>query len=305
MLLLLVAGAASGCLETRLKFVSEFGTTGAGPNELKNPTDLCCDSKGNVYVCDTGNGRILKFDENGDAPHVFASGLKTPRGICADKSDQIYVAETGANRVLKFPPTGGKPRMSIIGTMRLGQALDKDNSLVAPHDVAVDEGGNIYILDYLHRLLVYDMGGAFLREFRNEGSGPSQFKFPTSIDVTQYTNENKAFLMYIADSHNTRIQKFDQEMKLIYMLKEKGLLDHIRDPRGIAVLPNGDFFVADCGATPIVGYASSGTLKWSGSSFGKGAGKILRSGGVAYYKYNSRLYVTDMLQDKVLVFSTK
>lgn len=304
-LLCCLALAASGCMQTSLKVVAEFGSSGQGPGELKEPADLACDSKGNVYVCDAGNGRVLRFDENGDSPTVFAGGMKRPVGICVDRADNVYVADQAANRVYKFGPTGARPVKSITGTLRPGQPLEKETALNGPRDVAVDEGLNIYIVDNLHRLLLYDSSGSFLREYRQEGSQPSQFKFPVSLAITPWINENKAFLMYIADAHNTRVQKLDSEFKVIYALREKGLLDHMRDPRGVTTKENGDFFVADCGSTPVAGYTSAGAYSWKAGSFGRGRGKLLRPGGIAYCAYNKRLYVSDTLQDKIVVFATK
>lgn len=305
LLLCLLALAATGCMQSNMKLIAEFGSTGQGPGDMVEPADIVCDGKGNVYVCDAGNGRVLRFDENGDSPMVFAGGLKRPTGICVDRADNIYVAETGANRVLKFTPAGGRPVRIISGTLRPGEPLEKETALNGPRDVVVDEGLSIYIVDNHHRLLLYDSAGSFLREYRQEGSQPGQFRFPVSLAMTPYLNENKMFFLYIADAHNTRVQKFDSEFKSIYALREKGILDHLRDPRGVAVKDNGDFFVADCGAIPVAGYTSAGSFVSKAGKFGRGKGKILRPGGIAYSAINRRLYVTDSLQDKVLIFQAK
>lgn len=293
---------SSGCMQSRMRHMRDFGSSGQGPSEMRGPTDVACDSKGNVYVCDTENGRILRFDENGDGGSVFAGGLKRPMGIGIDRSDFVYVAETGANRVHKYTPTGGRPVKTISGTMRLGQPLDRENALQSPRDVAADESANIYIVDYRQRLLVYDSSCSLLHEFK--GDGTSQFKFPTSLAISPYTDQNKSFVMYMSDAGNTRITKFSHERRVIFSLREKGLLDHLRDPRGIALNPTtGEFFVADCGATPVAGYSSSGSFTHVGGSFGKGTGKLLRPGGIAVF--GKRVYVTDTLQDKVAVFTLK
>ena len=303
LLALLMPLFATGCMQSRMKHQRDFGATGQGPNDFREPTDIACDSKGNIYVCDTGNGRILRFDENGDGGSVFAGGLKRPMGICVDKSDYVYVAETGAHRVHKFGPNGGRPLKTISGTMRLGQPLDRENALVSPRDVAADESANIYIVDYRQRLLIYDSSCALLHEFKGDGAS-SQFKFPTSITLSPYTDQNKSFVMYIADAGNARVTKFSHERRVIFTLKEKGILDHLRDPRGIALNPTtGEFFVADCGATPVAGYSSSGAFTQVGGAFGKGPGKLLRPGGIAVF--GKKVYVTDTLQDKVSIFLAK
>jgi DNA-binding beta-propeller fold protein YncE len=116
-------------------------------------------------------------------------------------------------------------------------------------------------------------------------------------------NEDKVYYVYVVDGMNQRVEKFDNVGKLIYSIKEKGLMDHLRDPRGIAVRENGEFFVADTGAIPVAGYKADGTFFCSAGSFGKGRGKIIKPGGVAYSELDKRLYVTDYFQNKILIYS--
>ena len=42
-----------------------WGTAGSGDGEFQNPQDVAIDSLGNLYVTDTNNHRIQKFDNNG------------------------------------------------------------------------------------------------------------------------------------------------------------------------------------------------------------------------------------------------
>jgi DNA-binding beta-propeller fold protein YncE len=61
-----------------------------------------------VYVADTGNDRIEKFDGNGTfittwGTHGSGDGqLSNPSAIVVDSSDKIYVADTGNDRIQVF-----------------------------------------------------------------------------------------------------------------------------------------------------------------------------------------------------------
>jgi len=46
-------------------YVKEWGRAGSGPGEFNAPEAICTDKHGNIYVADTGNDRVQKFDANG------------------------------------------------------------------------------------------------------------------------------------------------------------------------------------------------------------------------------------------------
>jgi DNA-binding beta-propeller fold protein YncE len=47
------------------EILAHFAEPGGGPGQLDNVTDIAVDTKGNVYVADTGNHRISKFSSDG------------------------------------------------------------------------------------------------------------------------------------------------------------------------------------------------------------------------------------------------
>ena len=63
---------------------------------------------GNVYVADTGNNRIQKFDSSGTFPAKWGNNGSAdgefyyPHGVASDTTDSIYVADSGNNRIQKF-----------------------------------------------------------------------------------------------------------------------------------------------------------------------------------------------------------
>ena len=66
--------------------------------------EIAVDSIGNVYVADTANNRIQKFDSNGKLITKWGtegSGqgqFKRPKGS-VDDNGNVYVADTGDNRI--------------------------------------------------------------------------------------------------------------------------------------------------------------------------------------------------------------
>src|SRR5262249_13536918 len=45
-------------------FITTWGSYGSGDGQFNQPFGVAVDSSGNVYVADTGNSRIQKFDAN-------------------------------------------------------------------------------------------------------------------------------------------------------------------------------------------------------------------------------------------------
>lgn len=93
-------------------YLTQWGSQGSGKGQFffqGHPSGgIAVDSTGGVYVADTYNRRVEKFDGSGN--YIFQWGsLGTgngqfiyPEGIGLDFSDSVFVADSGNNRVEKF-----------------------------------------------------------------------------------------------------------------------------------------------------------------------------------------------------------
>lgn len=294
-----------GCFEPKMKFLKEFGSENKASNEFSGPTDIAVNSKGEIYICDTGNNRVVVYNSNYDYIKTLSGGtvsMKAPYGIGIDTADNVYVADTENNRVIKYN-SSGHIVLEIASTVKMGQQKDPSNSVKRPYDVAVFGDKQIFVVDSMNRLLVFEQTGVCANKLGSKGSGSDSFDVPARITVTIPNENERSYYFYISDSFNSRITKFNSEFKPVYEIKDKGVMDFLRDPRGLAILPDKSVIATDCGATPICAYSSSGVFEGSGGSFGTGRGKILSTAGVAVDITRKRVYVTDQLQNKVLVFS--
>ncbi|MEJ2664879.1 MAG: hypothetical protein P8107_12715 [Spirochaetia bacterium] len=91
--------------------IKSFGEKGIGPGQFLGPQFLAADSSGYLYVTDWGNGRVSKFDMDGNFILSFGSHTKLfpdvmkPTGI-AVMGDKVYVAERKKKRILVFDTSG-------------------------------------------------------------------------------------------------------------------------------------------------------------------------------------------------------
>ncbi|WP_338552082.1 S-layer homology domain-containing protein [Paenibacillus sp. KS-LC4] len=232
------------------------GGSGSGLGEFKNPSGVAVDSNGNVYVADTNNHRIQKWDVTTNTWRAWSkadggsgSGLgefKSPRGVDVDLNGNVYVADTDNHRIQKLDVstnTWSEWGKSGGGS---GTSLGQFNF---PRGVAVDLGGNVYVADSRNnRIQKLDFSTVSTGEWKliggTLGSGVGQFK--NLSDVTLDTSGN----IYVADTGNQRIQKLDVSTNSWSEWKKGGggsgsELGEFKNPYGVAVDESGEVYVAD------------------------------------------------------------
>jgi DNA-binding beta-propeller fold protein YncE len=70
-----------------------YGTKGSGEGCFNMPCDLGMDSKGNLWVSDTGNKRVVKLVQGDTWSYGGAFGCDYVYGLAIDKYDNVFVAE--------------------------------------------------------------------------------------------------------------------------------------------------------------------------------------------------------------------
>jgi len=92
------------------KFLDRFGEHGIAPGQFHGPSGIGISSDEFIYVSDTGNGRIQKFDLNWKFILEFGKEgegkLSFPAGLCIGEDENIYVVDRGNKRVVAFDKEG-------------------------------------------------------------------------------------------------------------------------------------------------------------------------------------------------------
>src|SRR5262245_37077203 len=106
-------GAATASIApTTPTFLLKWGNSGGAPGQFAGPWGAATDALGNVYVVDSGNCRIQKFDRLGNFITQwgsFGSGngeLNTPTYASVAPNGDVYVSDLFNNRIQRFSNTG-------------------------------------------------------------------------------------------------------------------------------------------------------------------------------------------------------
>jgi DNA-binding beta-propeller fold protein YncE len=228
-----VRSSAIECVNTRFLFDIKTGAN--------QPSDIAIDTKGNIYLVDGVNNRIVAVDENGGWKLEFGSEgsgkgqFRLPVGIDVSDSGKIFVADTGNHRIQVFDSEG---KFLYMFTVKKGPGEGPSN----PVDVAVSKLNNyLYISDNdNHTIKVYKQNGTFDFTFGKFGEDYGTFRYPATMAINDY-NE-----VYVVDVLNTRVQKFDPFGKFIVSIGSWGVLQgRLFRPKGVALDNKNRILISD------------------------------------------------------------
>jgi uncharacterized protein (TIGR03437 family) len=238
--------------------------------QIYGPSYLAIDAAGDIIFSDSGNNviRMIASDgtistiagvactqqvtsncgagHSGDGASATAALLSNPLGIAIDSSGTVYFADADNNVIRQI--SGDGTISTVVSSLRLKH----------PDGVAIDSNSNLYIADTdNNRIVKLSPSGAAVI-FAGKGTsgfsgdnGPAanaELSSPTAVAL------DGAGSVYITDTTNSRIRKVTNG--IIMTIAGNGQPAYSGDgglavnagvefPRGIAVDPAGNVFVAD------------------------------------------------------------
>ncbi len=126
------------------EFISEFGSVGGGPGQFELIHGVAVDREHRIYVSDRDNNRIQVFTEGGDLIEEWPD-ITGPTGIYIDERENVWVLSTTLNQIIQFNMNGD--RLQNFGAYCCTRG-GFEGGLSRPHQMTVDQDGNVYIANF-------------------------------------------------------------------------------------------------------------------------------------------------------------
>jgi len=227
------------------KLLFKFGSKGRANGKFFYPVGIFVSQNGDIYVTDTKNYRIQKFNPKGihlltiDSISLIDSDSKSkkikkvrPVDITVhEKTKEIYVT-TKHHTVVVYDKSGKKVR-------EWGGNGKQDSLFRYPGSIVNMSDNRVGIVDILNtRIQVFRNKGKFSFQVSSFGVQPGHLIRPKGIALDK--NEK----MYISDSYMDVIQVFSSSGKFQYVLGSNGKPYRFTSAAGIAI-SNNKLYVAE------------------------------------------------------------
>jgi hypothetical protein len=198
-----------------------------------------------IYIADTFNHRVLKFDALGNPIKQWGSKgsqygqFDHPTGVAVDRDNCVYVTDRFNFRVQKFTDNGEF-------LLSWGSKGHGDGQFMDLRGVAIDTWGFVWVIADGDRIEQYHPGNAppdfpeveLIWAFRRAGTGDGQFSNASCIGRDEFLS------IYVVDGH--RVQKLDTNLQFLHKVGSRGTgRGQFERPLGVADDTAGNVYVVD------------------------------------------------------------
>ncbi|MDR0494627.1 MAG: 6-bladed beta-propeller [Treponema sp.] len=208
----------------------------------RQPTAVLPQSDGSAWVVAYGSNEIVRIDVNGvvkDRKRGPINGFDRPYDLVRGAGGRMYLSEYRGGRISILSAQGDW--LGYIGSKGLAQGM-----FVGPQNLAVDEDGYLYVVDYGNRRISkFDPDGVFVLSFGYKSAVFPGLNSPTGIAA-----------------RNSRVYAADSVAKCIYVFDPNGnylgiLTDGLSGPESLRFLSDGRLLAADTNRVLLIDTDSS------------------------------------------------
>ncbi len=204
--------------------------------DFRQPGDVFVDAAGNVWVADSLNNRIQKFDAQGRFVDSIGSagaapgGFNEPWSVAVDAEGYVYVADTWHHRIQKFD--GDLKLVAAWGQPR-GNADPGPLDFFGPRDIAIAPDGTLWVTDTgNNRLLHFSKDGVPIDRF-GAAAGTGAYAEPVGVALDVGGG------LLVADAWSGRVLRFGADNSPPSSFNVPWTSLDVQDKPYIAVLKDG------------------------------------------------------------------
>ncbi len=225
---------------------------------FNEPWDVAVAPDGSVFVADTFNHRIQKFDSTGRFIKmwgIFAQGdtpesFWGPRGIAIDEDGNVFVTDTGNKRVVVFDT-------DLIYKTQFGGGGFEPGQFDEPVGITVNSSGQIIVADtWNRRVQIFELDETGL-SFTPINSFDVSAWYGQGIDNKPYLTTDCEGNIFLTDPEIGRILKFSATGEYLQGYQDINISeDLIGYPYGIEVDEAGNLWFSDASSN-VLSYISN------------------------------------------------
>ncbi|MFC2086438.1 NHL repeat-containing protein, partial [Bacteroidota bacterium] len=253
---------------------------------LDAPLRLAVDNMDNVYITDTYQKNIVKYDADGNFLGTIEPDGK-PISIAINKENLIVYGDGENSKVIKLNPDG-------TSDVIYSDPLYPSSMVISPDNL-------LYIVDNLSKqVLVLDLNGNLIQTFGNDilllPSGIAYDQYNDRILVAEHGGIGSGFNL------TAEIKVFDPQGNLVNTIGSYGNGDgEFYRIQGIALGPCGNIYAIDSYQGKISVFDENGAFLSAFGEYGADPGQFNLPMDVAFNS-NSHIFVTSMNNGSVEVF---
>ncbi|MBN1998310.1 NHL repeat-containing protein [candidate division KSB1 bacterium] len=279
--------------ETTLTFeyISCFGQKGEKPGEFRLPQGISTDINGNVYIADTGNNRIQKFDAMGNLISFIggfgwsSEQFNRPTDIYAERGLNVFVADYENNRIEMYDKD-----LNYISSFYSNSSLDEKLQFKFPKSIASSIHNDLFIIDTENtRVLKLNSSREPEFSFADFDWGEGNLIEPEQIFLTRDDQ------ILVTDRGDQAIKVYDYYGNYLNNIRQE-----LVNPCGITISDNNVIYVTDVELDKILAFDISGRRLGSLGSAGEKIGAFNNPHDIAVYK--NHVYILDTGNHRVQVF---
>lgn len=357
-----IGGQAEAVFGQEGNFVPSTSVPAISATSLSRCSGVCVDAEGRLWVVDTGNNRVLRFDKpwqtvrNVSADGVlgqpsFTTDTSTkgafgklwqPRGVAAGPNGELYVADTGNHRVVRYDNAASKATgLSFDGVIGQIDTTSTD-PFTQRHRMTSPTGLCLTHFNYMGAMTVWlwvaDTGNNRVLMFINPHSknknvpadkvlGQSAYAESTPAAGSRGMNRPQRLAggfgqLWVADSGNNRVLRFDLPTAkpdlngaADSVLGQSDMnstspgtqLRYMDDPSGLAINAEGDLWVGDVDNRRVLYFKNAPQMPAGafatlplGANLPAIFDAIMTPNGLAIDRLTGKLFVADTAGNRVL-----